>query len=1097
MKRFLIPGLLALACLSFCSGAEADTTIVNSYAELRDAVKNPVSLDIRLGSDIAITSAIRVSLDAKIDGAGKKLTAGGAFRHFEVQSAAGNGPTFKGVTFEGGGNGGGVSVASGGKATFEGGTFRNNRSTGNGGALSVSGAVTLSGTVAFDHNTAADSGGAVYLDGADVEFPAGVRFENNTAKNGGAVALSGSSGSRATFNGNAFSANRATENGGALHIPGSAAVVFNADQEFGGNSAADGGAIWTASLAFASGRTLTFTGNTATGKGGALYVEGTATLTDKFVFRTNGAAQGGAVFAASDLTVAGGSFAGNTASESGGAICAAGTAMVTGGAFEAGNKAEGTGPDDGGGAIWAKEIKVEPSGSDPIVFAGQVARKDGGALFSKTSLSAKNTLFTDNKAMTGSGGAVMANSGVTLEHTAFRDNSAAGRGGAVFAGDSSGIASSLFQRNASQGDGGAFILDKTTATFQMSATLMEGNTAGGIARSGQGGALFLKLKKAEIGRSTFAGNLSQSPNEAQGGAVRISAAELSDISNGTFAGNSTKGDAKSLGGALFLDGPFTVRNCTLALENATTGAGECRGGGIFLNNGNLTLAGSIVVGNKSDFGADIYRGGGIISTGGYNRIARFGVQGAGAGDTSWAPPSVNGDTETDRQQEGWTSATFFGSNGLADNSGPTVGTGSASGTLRTIALNEADALAADSRAMDAIPSHLPSFPAEDERGVARPQPTNGKKDIGAVEEKQGGGNDPGADPSLTIKSVRMSGIPNTLTRVGQTATLTATVVYANGTTSSSEKVTWSSSNPGVARIDAFGNLYARSMGRTVISVAVNRQKTVADSADLTVREEMSYTNVHPEIWKMLGEFNDLLSAQGAGLTIADSDPARVKASAFQKAFRDAWGTSAVQVTELKSRTAIRFKTGQLPSAQGWSTSRPTIDVSLGERRKGDLLPLRYRWSLSWDELSTLMGRKVTKVEPQELLDVLKPAFISAGGEAYTVVGTDGAAASQAISSGALKVTNGNNGATLELTAFVADATGPAASPAKTGPRIVEGLLVVPDGVADGTISGAMGLLQKARSGGGNKGEGGGGGCDAGVSGMMLALVVAFLLRRKA
>ena len=91
----------------------------------------------------------------------------------------------------------------------------------------------------------------------------------------------------------------------------------------------------------------------------------------------------------------------------------------------------------------------------------------------------------------------------------------------------------------------------------------------------------------------------------------------------------------------------------------------------------------------------------------------------------------------------------------------------------------------------------------------------------------------------------------------------------------------------MTRIDAFGNLYARSMGRTVISVAVNRQKTVADSADLTVREEMSYTNVHPEIWKMLGEFNDLLSAQGAGLTIADSDPARVKASAFQKAFRDA------------------------------------------------------------------------------------------------------------------------------------------------------------------------------------------------------------------
>ena len=108
------------------------------------------------------------------------------------------------------------------------------------------------------------------------------------------------------------------------------------------------------------------------------------------------------------------------------------------------------------------------------------------------------------------------------------------------------------------------------------------------------------------------------------------------------------------------------------------------------------------------------------------------------------------------------------------------------------------------------------------------------------------------------------------------------------------------------------------------------------------------------------------------------------------------------------------------------------------------------------------------------------------------------AASQAISSDALKVTNGNNGLTLELTAFVADAIGPAASSAKAGPRIVEGLLVVPDGIADGTISGAMGLLQKAKSGSGSKGDGeGGGGCDVGTAGAVwLLLAVPALLRKK-
>ena len=118
MKRFLIPGLLGLACLSFCTGAEADTTTVNNEIELSDAVKNPASLDIRLGGDILITASIPVSLDVKLDGAGKKLTVNGAFRHFNVTDT----PTleFKNVAFDGDAKGGGISIPSGGKAKFEG-----------------------------------------------------------------------------------------------------------------------------------------------------------------------------------------------------------------------------------------------------------------------------------------------------------------------------------------------------------------------------------------------------------------------------------------------------------------------------------------------------------------------------------------------------------------------------------------------------------------------------------------------------------------------------------------------------------------------------------------------------------------------------------------------------------------------------------------------------------------------------------------------------------------------------------------------------------------------------------------------------------------
>lgn len=1131
MRRILFLGTLLLARLLGCSGAEAATT-VGTFAELRDAVKNPASLDIALGADITLTEAIPVSLDAKIAGNGKTLTANGNFRHFKVSEVNGAGPTFDGVTFTGAGgggvdvgpdskaafkrpvfrsnravSGGAVSVASGATAKIEGGTFEENESTADGGALHVSGTgkAEFSGTVVFARNRAAGSGGAVFLSGAAAEFPTGVRFEENTAANGGAVALSASAASTATFNGNVLSPNRATANGGALHIAGAATVVFAADQEFRGNSARDGGAIWAEAFDNAPAHKLTFQSNSATGSGGALFVNGRARLSGELTFADNKAAFGGAVHAAADLEVSGGTFSKNQAADSGGAIRSGGTVTVGGGTFEPGNEAKGSGPNSGGGAIWAKIIRVEAAGNDPVRFSGQIAQKDGGALYSDGALTVRNALFSENKA-SGSGGAALAKGGVSLESSAFRKNSSGQRGGAVYAGDTTEIARSVFEGNGALGDGGALVLDKSTANFKMTATAMEGNSAGDFAHSGRGGALFLKLDKAEIVRSTFAGNKSRSTTNAQGGAASLSVSKLSDLTNCTFTGNEVTGDVKSHGGALFLGGPFVLRHCTLSLENKAAGAGERQGGGLFVDSGRTVLAASLVVGNKADHGADVYRGGGTVSTGGYNRIGRFGNQGTGAGDTSWANPSVEGDTGTDRQNDAWVSFTFFGNKTLSANDGPKTDIGllSAPDKLKTLELSEMDSLDAGDRAMDAIPSDLPGFPGEDQRGISRPQPANGKKDAGAFEVEQSGGGGNPNEPSLSIRSLRMSGIPNTLTRVGQTATLIATVVYTNGTTSTAEQVSWSSSNPGVARIDAFGNIVALSLGRTVVSVSAQRRaadgKPATDSATLEVREEMSYTNVHPEIWAQLGLFNDTMGRQGAGLGLLDSNPARVRTSAFQNAFQGAWKLSPAQVTRLSSPSAIRFESGKAGSMAGWNAAKPAMAVSLTGRKKGDMLPLKYRWSLTWDELRKLTGGKANRSAGiSELFGPLKLAFTSANGEPYDVVGGDGVPAAQAESKGALKLTGGNNGVTLELTAFVADAPGPTASTRQSGPQLIDGLLVVPDGAADGTIAGSMGLLQKAGGGGSGKdgSDGKGGGCDAGVSGMMLTLVVAFLLRRKA
>ena len=54
--------------------------------------------------------------------------------------------------------------------------------------------------------------------------------------------------------------------------------------------------------------------------------------------------------------------------------------------------------------------------------------------------------------------------------------------------------------------------------------------------------------------------------------------------------------------------------------------------------------------------------------------------------------------------------------------------------------------------------------------------------------------------------------------------------------------------------------------------------------------------------------------------------------------------------------------------------------------------------------------------------------------------------------------------TLELTAFVADAAGPAASSAKGKPQLIDGLLVIPDRTADETISGVHRRSEERRVG---------------------------------
>ena len=149
---------------------------------------------------------------------------------------------------------------------------------------------------------------------------------------------------------------------------------------------------------------------------------------------------------------------------------------------------------------------------------------------------------------------------------------------------------------------------------------------------------------------------------------------------------------------------------------------------------------------------------------------------------------------------------------LGDNVPPLIGSSRAGEErLLTLMLKEEETLPLEDRATNIIPySRRQSFPNTDERGVGRVSDSGEINiDIGACFFD---GTRPGPEPepirAYTISRVEISGVPNNLRRVGQTASLIAKVYYSNGRTvlggsgEGEEPVIWTSDKPNIIRIDA-------------------------------------------------------------------------------------------------------------------------------------------------------------------------------------------------------------------------------------------------------------------------------------------------------
>lgn len=1023
----------------------------------------------------------------------------------------------------------------------------------NGGAIYAEANANMTFTnpeVTFSENKAtSENGGALWLTELS-QLPDGtVNFLSNEATNGsgGAIYVEGSASSSATIGTTklyTFRTNSADIYGGAfcsnsgdvtfIDYVGDRSITSRNDAK--GTTGGGGFAASISGILRINNCSITY--QSTGGSGGAIWAKQVIVTSADFgsssypnYSRGTGGKGGGAIYSDGLISISNATFSGNRTDQNGGAVHAGTTAELT------------------------------VSG---VTFSENEAEQLGGAIYADTStVTIGNSYFDSNKANNGNGGAIALRyyCNTNINSSTFTSNeSQRFAGGAIYAQGRIVIAQSYFRENLSQRSGGAIYFDQSNSQepysfFSISTSMLEDNSTNGENDGGNGGGIFVASNRAVITSCTFNKNhIDLYGNSGEGGGVYLNTAMVQSgtntIENCTFYENTINegADGSSGGGGLSVhcEGRTEIKSCTFSMN-----VSRYKGGAIYKGSedGTLTLAGTIAVGNATSGIYDIWSDG-KISSGGYNRI---GVYGTGSGVTDFYSEARNETDRTSYPAKGWTKATFFGSNVLSDNKRPDIGDtippyiGSVradGGQVRllTLMLNEADDLPLTDRATNVIPyTRRTSFPNNDERGVSRV--SGGAEinlDVGACffdGTRPDNSNPPIS--SYTITKVEISGIPNNLRRVGQTASLLAKIYYSNGRTAlggtgdGEEPIEWSSDKPNIIRINKDtgdivvlnftpANTYVTITAKTIRTDLSGNQ--VSDSKPIRVTEYTpSYLNSTQAIMDYISDFIEDIAEYFISLQLPDTNPSYVSASSFQSAFSSAWGgVSASQVTDISDGSLTLNK-----QTTGYATSvkNAAVNVNMRNRKAGDVFPLTYAWMFSGEELENILGynlsgRSMTDEAVDTIFSTLRLDFQGAA-TSLPVIGSGGVKASEARAAGALTLekSDAEKGLRVELTAYLANVststTSGTSASANDGPQLIASggtkLLVVPDGSGnDGAIYGTM---WAASGGSGNNGDnnnnnngdnngnsssggGGGGGCNSGLLTGMLAGIFVLTRRRR-